>query len=204
MKRPGEIFIFIALLLFFCTTAFCQSYRKLTLNDFKGAINPAHNPDEIAFTSCSIKYSYSTEKENDYYLLTFNIKLVVYNNKSWIDRSKITNKKMMAELLNHEQGHYIIGYLEQQELLTAVSHTVFREDYVEVAKNIFSTINTKYSNLNIEYDTDTQNSTNKAKQHKWDIYFQHQLAEYSEHDAFERIEQNRVNQWNQRVNPITK
>jgi hypothetical protein len=197
MKRFTEILFFIAVLLFFGTTAFSQSYKKLTLNDFKGVPKSAHNPDEIAFTSCSIEYSYSTKKENDYYLLTFTIKLIVNKDQSWIDRSKITNKKLMTELLNHEQGHYIIAYLEQQELLVTVRHTVFHDDYIAVAKNIFSTINDKYRQLNVKYDTDTQNSTNKAKQRKWDIYFQQELTESLGHYAYQRVDRDEFSQQNQ-------
>lgn len=177
MKRFIEILIFIALLLVFCMTAFSQPYKKLTFKDFKGVPKSAGNQDEIAFTSCSIEYSYLAKKEIDYYTLTFTIKLIVNRDQSWIDRSKITNKQIMTRLLNHEQGHYNIAYLEQQELLGTVKHTVFYEDYADVANKIFSTINAKYRQLNIKYDTDTQNSTNKAKQHKWDIYFQKRLNE---------------------------
>lgn len=177
MKRFIEVLIFIVISLFFCTTAFSQSYKNLTFTDFKGMPKSASNQDEIAFTSCSIEYSYLPKKENDYYRLTFTIKLIVNKDQSWIDRSKVTNKKTMNQLLNHEQGHYNIAYLEQQELLGTVRHTVFYEDYADVANNIFSTINAKYRQLNIEYDADTQNSINKAKQRKWDIYFQKKLNE---------------------------
>ncbi|MDB4904710.1 MAG: hypothetical protein JWQ63_3991 [Mucilaginibacter sp.] len=184
MKRIIEILIFISLLLFFCMTAFSQSYKKLTFNDFKRAPKSAGNRDEIAFTSCSIEYSYLTKKEKDYYTLTFTIKLIVNTDKSWIDRSKVTSKKIMTQLLNHEQGHYNIAYLEQQELLLTVKHTVFYDDYIDAANKIFATINAKYRDLNIEYDADTQNSTNKAKQHKWDIYFQKKLTESLDNDAY--------------------
>jgi predicted secreted Zn-dependent protease len=88
---------------------------------------------------------------------------------------KINTKELLAEILKHEQGHYNISYMEQQELLRTVGRTVFHADYHTVADRIFDRIDAKYKQLNQNYDIDTQNSTNRVQQHSWDVYFQQRL-----------------------------
>ncbi len=167
--------IYITLLLFLCTTSYAQPYKNLTAEDFKGPPT-AENAGDIAFTNCAIEFSYIAKKEKNYYVLTFTVRLVMDADQSWMDINRITSKEMMAEILKHEQGHYNIAYMEQQEILRTVSHVVFHEDYKSVATNIFERIDAKYRQLNLDYDADTQNSTNREQQHSWDAYFQKRLA----------------------------
>jgi hypothetical protein len=174
MRSFIERSIFSILFVFVCATLFAQPYKKLTANDFKGEPT-LDNEEEIAFTSCSIAYSYQAKQEDKYYLLTFTIRLSLNHDQSWIDQNRLTGKKSAAQILDHEQGHYNIAYLEQQELLTTVSHTVFYDDYGPAANKIFTTIDAKYRQLNHDYDIETQNSTNIPKQRKWDAWFQKKL-----------------------------
>ena len=83
---------------------------------------------------------------------------------------------MLAEILKHEQGHYTIAYLEQQELLRAVGKTVFQRNYQYEAMRIFNEIDAKYKQLNYDYDQDTQHMTNRVQQKSWDVYFQKRLT----------------------------
>ena len=173
MKLRIERIVYVALLVFFCSAAFAQPYRRLTPNDFRGV--PKTSGGAVAFTNCSIEFSYVAKKESYYYVLTFNIHLTMNSNESWMDRTKINTPSMMTEILKHEQGHYNIAYMEQQELLRELSHTVFYSNYEAVAKNIFNRVDAKYRQLNLDYDADTQNSTNRVQQQSWDAYFKKKL-----------------------------
>jgi len=150
-----------------------QPYRLLTVNDFGGS--PHRNSGVIAYTNCSIDFKYEAYKKNGYYQLNFNISLKVNRDRSWIDRSNVTSSDMLAEILKHEQGHYIIAYLEQQELFREVGKTVFGADYQYRAQEIFDRIDAKYKQLNQDYDEDTQHMTNRVQQNSWDKYFQRKL-----------------------------
>ena len=66
--------------------------------------------------------------------------------------------------------------MEQQELQRTVGKTVFYADYQYQASNIFDRIDAKYKQLNLDYDTDTRNSTNREQQRSWDAYFEKKLA----------------------------
>jgi hypothetical protein len=158
-----------------------SAYHQLTVADFQG-VPPYNSGGVIAYTNCSIDFRYQAQHQRNYYRLYFNIQLRLNTNKSWIDKSKVTDDQMLAEILRHEQGHYTIAYMEQQELLRAVSKTVFQADYQQVAANIFNRIDAKYKQLNYDYDEDTGHMTNRAQQLSWNAYFKKRLDYMPESD----------------------
>jgi predicted secreted Zn-dependent protease len=165
---------FVALLFSFIAPASAQYYHQLTMDDFQGI--PSYKMQgEIAYINSTIDFRYEAQREPGYYRLNFNIRLILNNDKSWMDKRRITSKEMLAEILKHEQGHYLIAYLEQQELLRTVSRTVFQSDYQHVAKNIFESVDAKYKQLNYSYDADTQHMLNRTQQQSWNAYFKKQL-----------------------------
>jgi uncharacterized HAD superfamily protein len=169
-KKFGRLICIPLLLIFLSAAARAQPYKRLTVDDFRGIPGPA-NSVVVAKTNCTIEYRYSARPENDYYILNFTITLTMNRDRSWMDRRRLPNAAAVAEILKHEQGHYDISYMEQQELLRTVSHTVFRDDYQQAANAIFERIDAKYKQLNLDYDNDTQNSVNRVQQHSWDVYF---------------------------------
>ena len=175
MKLDRERTALILIIAFFTVSPlFAQNFHQLTADDFQGAPRPESGA--IAYTDCYIYFNYVPHYRKNFYVLDFQVELKLNNDKSWIDKQRITSRQMMQEILKHEQGHYNIAYMEQQEVLRAVSKVVFHEDYLEVAKNIFHTINTKYQQLNLDYDEDTNHSLNRVQQHSWDLYFAKRLA----------------------------
>jgi hypothetical protein len=163
-----------AAILWLCASAAsAQAYHQLTIDDFEGI--PHFNTGVVAYTNCSIDFRYEAHHMRDYYRLDFNIRLIINHDKSWMDRRSVTSKTQLDEILKHEQGHYIIAYLEQQELLRTVGRTVFYADYQQQAKYLFDRIDAKYRQLNLDYDADTHHMTNREQQVSWDAYFKKQL-----------------------------
>jgi hypothetical protein len=165
----------VALCLFCLQQVSAQDYRQLTIDDFQG-VPHSSGDGVIAYTNCSIDFRYEATRQRGYYQLSFNIRLLMNKNKSWMDKSKITSREMLAEILKHEQGHYFIAYMEQQELLRAVGKTIFHADYQYVTQGIFDRIDAKYKQLNIDYDVDTQHMVNREQQNSWNAYFQKRMA----------------------------
>jgi hypothetical protein len=150
-----------------------QLYHQLTTDDFEGA--PRLHTGVIAYTNCTIDFRYEAYRKNGYYRLDFDIRLILNSNRSWMDKSRITSSEMLAEILKHEQGHYIIAYLEQQELLREVGKTRFGADYQYRAQAIFDRVDAKYKQLNHDYDEDTEHMTNRVQQNSWNTYFRRRL-----------------------------
>ena len=169
-----SIALILCVVLLSVTYSFAQNFYQLTADDFQDT--PHSESGNIAYTDCYIYFNYIPHYRKSFYVLDFQVELKLNTEKSWIDKEKITSPALMREILKHEQGHYNIAYMEQQEVLRAVSKVVFHDDYLEVAKNIFRTINAKYQQLNLDYDEDTNHSLNKVQQHSWDMYFAKRLA----------------------------
>jgi hypothetical protein len=168
-----RLMCFGALWLFIGKNASAQTFHQLTIDDFKGV--PHTDQFTVAYTNCSINFHYQAHRERNYYQLDFDIGLTLNNYKSWIDKKRLTSNEVMAEVLRHEQGHYTIAYMEQQELLRAVRKTVFYGDYQTVAQAIFNRIDAKYKQLNLDYDADTQHMQSRAQQQSWNAYFKKRL-----------------------------
>jgi hypothetical protein len=151
-----------------------SSYHRLSADEFMG--KPDGTPGMVAYTSCYIDFHYrvTNDKRNNFNL-TFDIRLLFNRDRSWIDRKRILSGNHLSEILNHEQGHYTIAYMEQQELIRTVSKTRFTANYQAEARVIFDRIDAKYQQLTDNYDTDTRNSLDKVQQHSWDEYFKKRL-----------------------------
>jgi hypothetical protein len=157
-----------------------QSYRELTIDDFQG--RPLSHDGTIAYTNCSIDFKYQAYRKNGYYQLYFDIRLNMNRDRSWMDKERISSAEMLAEVLKHEQGHYIIAYLEQQELMREVRKTSFGSDYQQKAQAIFDHIDAKYKQLNQDYDEDTRHMANRVQQVSWDKYFRRELDNMASDD----------------------
>ncbi|MEO7211728.1 DUF922 domain-containing protein [Mucilaginibacter sp.] len=163
------------LLLLASATLFAQPFRQLTAGDFQGYPR-ANNRGVVAYTNCTIDFRFQASRGDDEYRLHFTVRLNMNSDRSWIDRSRIISQQSLAEILKHEQGHYNIAYLEQQEVLREVNRTRFSANYQNEAMAIFNRIDAKYKQLNIDYDDDTEHSTNKQQQHSWDVHFAKRIA----------------------------
>lgn len=157
------------------TMAQSTTYHRLSADEFEG--RPGSMSGAIAYTNCSIDFHYRvTNDSHNNIIITPDVQLVFNRDKSWIDKHRILNSAMLAAILKHEQGHYTIAYMEQQELLRTISKTRFTANYQAQAAAIFDKVHDKYKVLNENYDTDTQNSLDRVQQRSWDEYFKKRLA----------------------------
>ena len=93
-------------------------YHQLRAEEFEGM--PEFNrADVVAYTHCYIDFNYHAKSERGVYRLTAEVKLQFNRDKSWINKRKVFSTKMLDDILDHEQGHYTIAYMEQQEWISA-------------------------------------------------------------------------------------
>jgi hypothetical protein len=152
-----------------------QSYHQLNANDFQGT--PERSTGNIAYTNCIVDFSYQPIISRGTYHLNFFIKMKMVKDRSWIDRSRVNSPDMMAEVLKHEQGHYIFAYLMQQEMLRTFNSMRFGNNYEQQVNTVFAAIKKKYSQLNTDYDEDTSHMQNRKQQESWNLYFKSMLGQ---------------------------
>lgn len=174
-------FLKVAVVMMFCTAtnSFAQQgYKTLGVNDFQGVPHRT-NFAAVAYTNCSISYNYSVKRIKGVFRIDFEVGMVMNKDKSWLDRTRVKNPEMLAEVLRHEQGHYAIAYLQQQEVLRKFNSTQFGRDYSMVIADIFNRIDAKYQQLNKDYEEDTNHMQNRAQQAVWDRYLQKKVSNMS-------------------------
>ena len=151
-----------------------REYSKLTWQDFK-AKAPLDSPFSASVsTGMGYKWSYSTSNgEIDF---SYSVKSSLYRNSSW---SKYTEGK--ENVLSHEQLHYDITELYARKLRQAL------KDYKENGnlRNIRKSVTAIYESLEAErkafqlqYDAETNHSTNKEAQLQWNEKIALLLEEY--------------------------
>ncbi|OKS88582.1 hypothetical protein RG47T_4053 [Mucilaginibacter polytrichastri] len=158
-------------------TVKAQSYHQLNAADFEGT--PERGSGNIAYTNCMVDFSYKPMVYKGNYNLTFFISMKMNKDRSWIDRMRVNSPEMLAEVLKHEQGHYIFAYLMQQEMQSVFNNMHFGSNYEQQVNTVFNAIKKKYSQLNTDYDEDTSHMQNRAQQNSWNLYFKSQLSQYN-------------------------
>jgi hypothetical protein len=160
------------------STAVAQSYRQLTPNDFTGDV-PPNSGFFIAHTSCNVTMKYNVHNNRSNYRLDFDIQLALNRDRSWINRKVICTPSMMTQVLNHEQGHYQIAYLMQQEMIRELNLYHYTGDYQRQASAIFKRIDDKYRQLNEDYDSDTQHMQDTKQQTAWVRFLDRELYRFN-------------------------
>ena len=175
MKR----FVFLFLVNIFVTTVYSQvviingidKNRLLTWEDFTG--RPDKKSEHAAMASWKIYYSYQGINFNgDTAMLRgLKINLELDKDRSWLKKGRET-----GDLLKHEQGHFNVGLLCQQEMLKQFTNTVFlKSGWQDKIQKLFNNILDKYLQMDLKYDTETNHSKQKEMQQKWDSFFSTEL-----------------------------
>lgn len=165
----------IALCLICAKPALAQPYHQLNTSDF--ANGPSNDGGFIAYTNCTINFTYQPRLVNDgTYYLNFEFKLSVDHSRSWIKRSMITSQSQLAEILKHEQGHYNLAYIEMLEMQRVFNQQHFTANYKEEVTSLFYRIDSRYKQLNVDYDEDTSHMLNRRQQNSWDLWFRRKLG----------------------------
>lgn len=174
-----KFFTAIFCLVFLYNSSFCQEIiirgenttRLLVWDDFSG--NPDKNSSYEANTYWRLNYSFKnfTQAGDTVKLLGVTVKLELDGKQSWKKKGAET-----ASLLRHEQGHFDIGIICQQEMIQQFNSTVFfKNDFVNKLNAIFKTTMEKYHAMGVKYDEETDHSKNQESQKKWDAFFKEKL-----------------------------
>lgn len=146
--------------------------KKLEWIDFKGPKET--NSDAAAITASGITFSYSVKSTDDR-ITSFNATAQAhfYPKSSWFIADRCND-----HILAHEQLHFDIT-----ELYVRIFR--YRLEQLEVSQNIktqlnelHKTVNQELSEVQHQYDTQSENSINKEEQAKWAAYVAENLEKF--------------------------
>lgn len=142
-------------------------FPKITWDDFKGQSLP--DSWYLAQIYWYISYEFLV-KPSPNFRVEVCAKCEMNKNRSW------SKTREYDELLEHEQGHYNIGFLCALAFEKRVKRTKFsKEDYKEEIKTIFNETMKEYCKMERLYDEETYHMLNEDMQKKWNEDLKNEL-----------------------------
>ncbi len=173
-------FLLITLLLFNCSFKLDKTnYPEKIDWDTHFRASPDVNSNYAAVTNTIWHYSYTATMKGKKLTIDFNFLAGVDPDKSWVNRSKIRSKQASEALLNHEQGHVYINFLQLKNgeiLIKNQPYTIgnFKQLVAKKAKEVSKF----YNDLQVRYDVETKHGADLKAQSKWDVYFETELRKF--------------------------
>ncbi|WLT32782.1 hypothetical protein [Geothrix sp. PMB-07] len=152
--------------------------RRLVWEDFKGTPDAASPYD--AYTYWSVRYTFDPPQRT---ATGLRIRFHVSNRlgeRSWVKRGT-PRESQLAELLNHEQGHYSLGVICALEFKKAAEAFSFTSNYRAEASRLFGETLDQVLKLEKAYDAETRHMYDRAQQKAWDAKLARRIEELWEY-----------------------
>ena len=174
--------LFLSLFLFVVSsdneeTLSWQEDLKLSWEDFKG--NKNLESDAVAVTASGITFSYSVRKA---YTRIVDFKASVeahfYPEKSWVVKERADDY-----VLAHEQLHFDITELHVRKLRKQIDGVRVSQNLDQILNALHQNINKALTDMQNQYDADTNNSMDKNAQAKWLTFIRNELKKYESYKS---------------------
>ncbi len=153
-----------------------ESYR-LSWSDFRGA--PDINTSAVAITASGITFGFSVRTTDDQVVsFTSNVYAHFYPEKSWYKKDQAD-----THVLGHEQLHFDITELHARMFRQRIDQVKVSNSVRSQLKTLHNVINKELSQMQNNYDSETNYSRNVDAQAKWDIYITDELDKLSEYKS---------------------
>lgn len=135
------------------------SFPQISWSDFQG--HPIENSWFLAQIYWGISYSTRVLETSSKFKVEVTAQCSMNKARSWV-------KAEYDELLEHEQGHFNIGYLCALAFEKRVSLTIFSpKNYRDEVRRIFDETMREFCDLERRYDEETNHMLNTEMQMKW-------------------------------------
>jgi hypothetical protein len=171
--------LFINTFIFLSVASNCQKIiingkegnRKLTWADFTGKVDKQDSYFAYTHWSVSPKLDNIRIIGDSVSVGSFLVTLELDPVKSWAKKDHLSD-----ELLVHEQGHFDLGVMCLNEILSSYKQLrLTKSNWNTALQDMVSRLLTKYDGLMKQYDKETNHSNNKEEQKKWNKFFEDSL-----------------------------
>jgi hypothetical protein len=152
--------------------------RLLRWSDFKSPKNKSGG-FAVATTTCGFGYDGIISGD----IIQVNVYVRFYCNESWYDKDF-----KIGEVLKHEQLHFDIcelyGRIFYKQILSLRKRGNLTENTLTKTLN---KLRKEYDAMQDRYDGETNNSTNRSKQHEWERNIHKALQEYAAYSRYKEF-----------------
>jgi hypothetical protein len=150
-------------------TIYYYPTQLLVWQDFKGA--PQQKGMAIAETSSGFGFNAGIKTVNGKGTLTINVFCYFSKSASWVKPDKKSDYA-----LQHEQNHFAISYIATNYFFQQLKKAKFTTaNYNNLLNEIYTSSMQKLQQMQNEYDGETRNGINQAKQKIWNTKISEQL-----------------------------
>lgn len=140
---------------------------------------PDQNSAYAALTTTTWHYDYRAKINGDRLHIDFNFVAGIDPERSWVKYNRIRDRQVSRQLLNHEQGHVYINYIQLRDGEIRMQDQAYTpRNYKRLIQQTANQISGYYSNLQERYDLETKHGSDLAAQGKWDSYLQRMMDRY--------------------------
>ncbi|KRX02766.1 hypothetical protein PPERSA_02256 [Pseudocohnilembus persalinus] len=165
--------------------------KKMNWKDLGGKI-PENSPYK-AHIYWNISYNYDVQIIPTVGMQKMQYKVLV---KTWVSISNKSWHKMKVDhLLNHEQGHYLLGCLCALEFEKQCTEKSFSSNYRQEVNKLFNEILQKWLKIEIDYDEKTNHRLNFDIQEEWDKFILEEVQQ--KHQYFVSLQNQSLHQQRQ-------
>lgn len=146
--------------------------KKLAWTDFKGPKET--DSDAAAVTASGITFSYAVRK-TDERITSFTTEVYAhfYPDSSWFIEDRCSD-----HILSHEQLHFDITELHVRIFRYRLTQLRVSQNIKTQLNELHKTVNKELSEMQYQYDTQSENSINKEEQAKWTAYVTDNLKKF--------------------------
>ena len=159
---------------------------KATLDFFRGSPKPDAEFASVPFIYYRYYYQVDQQMDDGTVKLIVRVKVLPDSAKSYFDLSRV-KESYVANLLNHEQGHINIAYINGNRLRSALNLTVYSLNYKQEIKTAFDKYLAEFDKLQTQYDEETNHSIDAKAQRIWDVKIKLLLIESSKKDYKQQL-----------------
>lgn len=140
-------------------------------------------PDEksaaAALTTTTWHYEYRASVDDGHLHIDFNFVAGIDPDRSWVKHHRIKNRWVSQHLLNHEQGHVYINYIQLRDGEIKMQNQRYTPaNYKQLIKTTANNISRYYSSLQSRYDLETKHGSDLEAQANWDERLQNLMHKF--------------------------
>jgi len=149
-----------------------QKDKKLTWDDFRGAVPRNAEEQTAAATFCGIGFETNTITNNN-----SNLKIRVYNT-FYLNNSWARPEEMNDDVLAHEQGHFDLCELYTRKLRERMSEVKVDVNTLKpMLRKIYEQLQEEYKNRQEAYEEETAHGINLNEQQRWKRILERELTD---------------------------
>ena len=139
---------------------------QIDLSFFQGSA-PKNSPyASMTFIDYDYQFDVESNSRTGEVKVNLTVNIVPNSAKSYLDVSRV-HKSDIDRLVNHEQGHVIIGFIIGKKVEDELNACRYTRNYKEEIRANYQKFYTRYEKIQLEYDKQTRHGANLEAQERW-------------------------------------